>query len=29
MFGFKSKGYFAAEAAASKPAEVNFDDFKK
>lgn len=29
MFGFKSKGYFEAEAAASKPAEVNFDDLKK
>lgn len=29
MFGFKSKGYFEAEAAASKPVEVNFDDLKK
>lgn len=29
MFGFKPKGYFEADAAASKPPDVNFDDLKK
>lgn len=29
MFGFKPKGYFEAEAAATNPPDVNFDDLKK